>query len=357
MSKKGIKLETVLEILKFDDKDLDIEISELNFEEINNLNDLFGSILELGLREIKQFGFKKSYVNRYRELSKIKGKIDFGKSINKGAVSRGKLVCKVGELSINNIYNQVIKYAILSIFKGRLSDTDESEVLSRSIRIRLLQYLDILKFVDDIHNVDFSKASYIKTSAPFYYAKALNTALYIIQLYTSIDNDGSSRFGKVSDRRRLQAIFSNHIRELIRLEIKNNQEEFENYSLLNKKLSSSSEVKLPGIMVINTKEDKAINLDVFWYNEKHHMTGRIYDDYDNSNYGEYIKDGYNITNIKNIVIYADLWDAETASEFKSDLKYNWAYKAYIFDMYLNRPLEVFNKRFGAVFKQICFDTK
>lgn len=350
MVDKGIKLQTVLEILRFDDKDLKINVSDLNFDEINNINDLFGSILEKGMQEIKQFGFKKSYVNRYRELSKIKGKIDFNKSISKAAVARGRLVCNVEELSINNIYNQILKFAIMSLFKGRISDREDNGALSRSIRIRLLQYVDILKNINNINGVDTKLVEYIKQSAPFYYANGLHTALYISELYGTLDIDGRSRLKTSKDWNRCRNIFERHILNLIRDSINEYEKELGKFKVLPRVYMDSKGRKLPDIIMSDGK--RAITIDVYWYDKKHHSTGKLEDGYDNSHYANYISDTLQIANVNNLIVYAEKREVSEYSEYTSDLKQNYRLKAYVFDMYLNKPVEVFNKRFKTVLKDM-----
>ncbi len=135
---KGIPIKNVYYMLTYAFK----ELKHNNYERIagenfDNIYDLFAEILYRGLSyRIKQ-GLHKEYVVKAEALPVLKGKLNLSETIKERSAQRTKLACEYDDLTVNNVFNQIIKSAIISLIKLKEIDTKRKKSL-RS----LLAYLD-----------------------------------------------------------------------------------------------------------------------------------------------------------------------------------------------------------------------
>lgn len=120
---KGILIRNIFYMLTYAFQ----ELSQNNYEKIatedfDNIHDLFAEILSRGVAYQLKQGLRREYVSRHETISTLKGKLDIDGSV-KNLVSRKRLLdCDYDELSVNNIFNQIIKTtAILLVKHGEVS--------------------------------------------------------------------------------------------------------------------------------------------------------------------------------------------------------------------------------------------
>ena len=88
-------------------------------EDFNNVHDLFAEILVHSVSfQLKQ-GLHKEYIERHDVLSSMRGKLDMQATIRERLSRRMTLGCEYDELSVDNLYNQIVKSSILLLVKQK----------------------------------------------------------------------------------------------------------------------------------------------------------------------------------------------------------------------------------------------
>lgn len=116
---------------------------KIETEPFENVQDLFASIIEIGVSQQLKRGLYKEYILKNEELKVLRGKLDLTNTIklrtrnNKIAVA-----CEHDDLSINNTFNQIIKTTLQNLIK------DKS--VKRETRLKLHNLLRYFDGVDEI---------------------------------------------------------------------------------------------------------------------------------------------------------------------------------------------------------------
>lgn len=107
---KGILIKNVYYMLAYAFKVLRQKSYEnIATEEFDGIQDLFALILAKGIAQQLKQGLHKEYVTRNEDLSVMRGKLDIQGTISNRIQRKIILSCEYDELSVDNIYNQILK--------------------------------------------------------------------------------------------------------------------------------------------------------------------------------------------------------------------------------------------------------
>ena len=81
-------------------------------EDFDNVYDLFAEILSKGVSYLLKQGLHKEYILKEDTLTTLKGKLNLPGTIREKISQRTRLVCEYDELTINNVFNQIIKTTV-----------------------------------------------------------------------------------------------------------------------------------------------------------------------------------------------------------------------------------------------------
>lgn len=81
-------------------------------EHFDNIYDLFAEILSKGISYLLKQGLHKQYILKEDTIATLKGKLNLSGTIKERINQRARLACEYDELTVNNIYNQILKTAI-----------------------------------------------------------------------------------------------------------------------------------------------------------------------------------------------------------------------------------------------------
>lgn len=81
-------------------------------ENFDNIYDLFAEILSKGVAYLLKQGLHKEYIIKEDTITTLRGKLDLQGTIKEKITRRTRLVCEYDELTINNIFNQIIKTTV-----------------------------------------------------------------------------------------------------------------------------------------------------------------------------------------------------------------------------------------------------
>lgn len=116
---------------------------EIEAEDFENMQDLFAEILFKGISQQLKQGLHREYITRCDNLSTMRGKLDVNGAI-KNEIQRKKLLsCEYDELSVNNIYNQILKTTVNLLLRERYVKKE------RKISLR-----KIIIFFDEVDEID-----------------------------------------------------------------------------------------------------------------------------------------------------------------------------------------------------------
>ena len=82
---------------------------EIAAEEFDDIQDLFAVILAKGVSQQLKQGLHKEYITKNEDLSVMRGKLDIYGTIKNQIQRKKSLSCEYDELSVNNIFNQILK--------------------------------------------------------------------------------------------------------------------------------------------------------------------------------------------------------------------------------------------------------
>lgn len=128
--------------------------SKVDIKEYINLssNDDFDSpniiaeLFLLNITNILRRGLYKEYVQKNEELNVVKGKIDIISTINKQSLKNGKIYCEFDELEENNIYNQIIKYIAIRLYKTvGITNENKKKLNNIILFFNQVDYIEITK--------------------------------------------------------------------------------------------------------------------------------------------------------------------------------------------------------------------
>ena len=86
-------------------------------EEFENIHNLFAAILAKGIgRQLKQ-GLYREYLNCKEDIAAVRGKLNMPGTIQNRLTRKRVLTCEYGELSENNLLNQILKTTVLLLLR------------------------------------------------------------------------------------------------------------------------------------------------------------------------------------------------------------------------------------------------
>lgn len=142
--------------------------------------DLFTRVLVNGCHHILKRGLDRGYVSYSNEYPGIKGKVNFGATINRNLFEQGKAVCEFDEFESNILQNQLLKGTLLRLTK----------VLTLDSRLRKEVWTMYFRFsnIDDVSMSlsQFNQVRIHRNNA--HYSLSLNVCKMIIE-YTSLNED------------------------------------------------------------------------------------------------------------------------------------------------------------------------
>ena len=86
-------------------------------EEFEQIQDLFAAILSKGISQQLKQGLHREYITKNENLSLLRGKLDIHGTILNRIQHKQLLACEFDELSVNNIFNQILKTTATVLIK------------------------------------------------------------------------------------------------------------------------------------------------------------------------------------------------------------------------------------------------
>ena len=118
MNDKGVLIQNIFYMLSYAFQVLKHSNYEsVASEKFDHIQDMFAAILVKGISKQLKQGLYKKYVTMNEEMPVLKGKLDINATIQNRIQRKQKLSCEFDELSVNNIYNQILKTTMIYLLK------------------------------------------------------------------------------------------------------------------------------------------------------------------------------------------------------------------------------------------------
>ena len=151
-------------------------------EEFSHTEDLFAAILAKGVsRQLKQ-GLYKEYICKEEELSILKGKLSLQGTIRNRIQRKPRLSCEYDELTENNIYNQILKTAMVQLVRNSNVKKERKVMLNKL----LIFFSDV--FLVDPKEIEWRRLEYHRENRN--YEMLMNICYFLMDGMIHTTEDG-----------------------------------------------------------------------------------------------------------------------------------------------------------------------
>lgn len=166
--------------------------ARIEAEEFENIEDLFASIIQIGTAEQLKHGFYRRYITRSEQLKVLRGKLDLTETVRlRVRNNRQDLGCEHDELSVDNIYNQILKTTIVSLIRCKK--------VKKETRIKLQNILRLLGDISEITlaRVKWGELTFQKNNRT--YEVLINMCYFVYQEMILSNTAGDKKVQSFSD--------------------------------------------------------------------------------------------------------------------------------------------------------------
>ena len=107
--------------------------SQFATEDFENIHNLLAAILSKGVSQQLKQGLYREYVDKYDDLTVLRGKLNIQGTIKNRVQNKQRLSCEFDELSEDNIFNQILKLTATILIKDRYVDSEYKSELKKSL--------------------------------------------------------------------------------------------------------------------------------------------------------------------------------------------------------------------------------
>lgn len=164
---------------------------DVEAEDFDDIQDLFAAILTKGVSQQLKQGLHREYITKNEALSVMRGKLDIQGTI-KNQIQRKKLLsCEFDELSVNNIFNQILKTTIT--------------ILVRDSGVKASHKADLKKVILFFNEVDAIEPSGIRWDNLIYqrnnknYEMLMNVCYFVLDGMLQTTDKGTYKMASFSD--------------------------------------------------------------------------------------------------------------------------------------------------------------
>ena len=160
-------------------------------EDFDDIQDLFAAILAKGVSQQLKQGLHREYITKNEDLSVMRGKLDIHGTV-KNQIQRKKILsCEYDELSVNNIFNQILKTTIT--------------ILVRESGVKASHKADLKKVILFFNDVEATEPSSIRWDSLMYqrnnknYEMLMNVCYFVLDGMLQTTDKGSYKMVAFSD--------------------------------------------------------------------------------------------------------------------------------------------------------------
>lgn len=181
---------------------------EIAAEEFENIQALFAAILAKGIAQQLKQGLYREYVPEFKSLSVMRGKLDIYGTINNKLQRKQRLSCEYDELSVNNIFNQILKTTAFILLRQPSVSAEHRTALKK-----------VMLFFDE---VDVIEPSCIQWNRLWYqrnnrsYKMLLNICYFVLDGLLLSTDKGEYKMATFLDEQRMSRLYEKFVLEYYR---------------------------------------------------------------------------------------------------------------------------------------------
>lgn len=164
---------------------------DIEAEEFENIEDLFAAILAKGISQQLKQGLYREYITRKDTLPVMRGKLDIPSTIKDRMQHKLVLSCEFDELSENNLLNQILKTAVLSLLRDFHVSSEQRQALRK-----VLPFFDGIDTVDP-RNIRWTMLHYQRSNRN--YEMLINICYFVLNGFIQTTEQGKYRMHQFSD--------------------------------------------------------------------------------------------------------------------------------------------------------------
>ncbi len=182
--------------------------AEIATEHFENIYDMFAAILGKGVsRQLKQ-GLYKEYVSYEDNLSTLRGHLDFQKTMQNKLAKKQELYCHFDELSVNNLYNRILKTTMWLLFRNADVKPERKALLKKN-----LLYFDEVEKIEKAE-IKWSTIRFQKCNQN--YRMLLNVCNLVLEGLILSTEKGEVKWASFLDDQRMCRLYEKFILEYYR---------------------------------------------------------------------------------------------------------------------------------------------
>lgn len=189
---KGIVIQNIYYMLSYAFQFLrQNNYQEIESERFEEIYDLFAAILSRGLSQQLKQGLYREYILRTENLLTLRGKMDVRETISNRIRQELALNCQYDELSVDNIYNQIIKTTVMGLLRvAEVKSKYKAELK------KLILFLDEVSYIEP-SEIQWSRLYYHQNNRN--YEMLLNICYFILNGMLQTTTAGNYKMQAFSD--------------------------------------------------------------------------------------------------------------------------------------------------------------
>lgn len=181
---------------------------EIAAEEFENIQDLFAAILARGIGQQLKQGLYREYISKCENIFVMRGKLDIYWTINNKLQRKQMLSCEYDELSVNNIFNQILKTTAVILLCQPSVSTEH--------RIALKKVMLFFGEVDIIEPscIQWNRLRYRRNNHN--YKMLLNICYFVLDGLLLTTDKGEYKMATFLDEQRMSRLYEKFVLEYFR---------------------------------------------------------------------------------------------------------------------------------------------
>lgn len=238
---------------------------ELAIESFDNIHDLFAAILSIGLAQQLKQGLYREYIGRTESLTVMRGKIDMTGTIADRIQNKKTLSCEYDELSVNNIFNQILKTTATLLLKEKSVKGETKADLKKE----LLFFSEVEEI--DPYSIRWDMLRFSRNNQS--YQMLLSLCRLVLEGMLLSSESGEIKLAQFLDEQRMCRLYEKFILEFYRKEVPWVKA---SAPKINWQTDSDASTLLPTMQsdIVLSKDEKTLIIDAKYYT---HSTQVQYD--------------------------------------------------------------------------------
>lgn len=160
-------------------------------EEFEMIQDLFAAILAKGISQQLKQGLYREYITKNENLSVMRGKLDIQGTLRNQTQRKRGLSCEYDELSVNNIFNQILKTTVFVLLRNSGVKTKHKDDLKK-----IILFFDEIDIIEPI-NIRWDVLRYQRNNRN--YEMLMNVCYFVLDGMLQTTDKGNYRMAAFSD--------------------------------------------------------------------------------------------------------------------------------------------------------------